>query len=250
MTTSLQLPVVRDIELMYGSGAVVPIDLGLDLSVFGTYGSDYYLAAGHEGPGFPFQVSILSASAGRVALGVDPYAVTPEITGSPWRLFLVGESAEDPPTLLRTLAWGRVTLVTPKTISAGSPLYHAVEMVAGDEFTFQVNLNTNITGKNLGASLFSRADGLVLDVFNPLTLPMAVVSSATGLVKVTIDESQSSTCVGGGASWWLRDYSSEAVLRAGPVTAYLPTSSAAAPADSIGESVSAAPTPNLGSVFL
>ena len=252
MTTSFQLPVLRNLELITGNATTIPIELGLNLSSFGTYGQDYGINARVGGE--VVAVSIVSATAGSVSISVPSNQSFAIADGRGWNMWLSATSSADPQFQVRTLAWGRVKVVTPKTISPDSPIYHAVEMVAGDEFTFNVNLNTNITGESLAANVYSYADGVRFDdaySTPPASMPLSVVSHAAGIVQVTVRERQSIVCRGGGASWWLRNSSTGSVLRAGPVIAYSESSASAAPSSPIGSSPAAAPTPpNLGSVFL
>lgn len=233
MTTSFQLPVVRDIELFQGNPVTIQLELGLNLSAFGSYGIVAYVGSS------ALSVSVVSATTGVVTVSI-PSSLSVE-DGALWQLRFSAPSSADPEYQLRTLAWGRVKVVTPKTISPASSIYHAVQMVSGDEFTFDVNLNANITGKFLSAGLYSFSDEIgEVGLGFPSTLHLSVLSPTTGLVQVTIGEDTSFACRGSGASWWLRDFSSSTVLRAGPVTAYVLGSSSAA----------AAAEPNLGSVFL
>lgn len=252
MTTSFQLPVLRNLELITGSATTIPIELGLNLSAFGTYGQDYAINASVGG--LAADVSIVSAPAGSVSISVPSNQSFAIADGRGWTMRLSATSSADPQFQTRTLAWGRVKVVTPKTISPDSPIYHAVEMVSGDEFTFNVNLNTNLTGASLGASVYSFADGVrFADAFStpPASMPLSVVSHAAGIVQVTVIERQSAACFGGGASWWLRNSSTGSVLRAGPVIVYSESSASAAPSSPVGSSPAAAATPpNLGSVFL
>jgi len=254
MTTSFQLPVLRNIDLMRGNPATVSIDLGVNLSVFGAYGTDYSISAVVGGQ--LASVSVVSATTGSVGISLSPSVVGQVDERGGWQLRLSAPSAADQSLQTRTLAWGRVNVTTPKTISPQSPIYHAVQMVAGDEFTFNVNLNTNITGASLGASLFSFADGLrFADAYSTPSpsLSLSVISPATGIVQVTVSEVQSRSCRGAGASWWLQDFSAGSVLRAGPVVAYQESSASAAASTPVGASSTtgaAATPPNLGSVFL
>lgn len=243
MSSSIQLPVVRDIQLIQDAAAAVPINLGVNLSAFGTHGVTYSLAAYIGNLSLSF--SIVSASAGSIVLNIPAYTQIPEAR---LRVVLLAPSAEDPSTLFRTLAWGNVSVVTPATISASSPIYHAVVMVAGDEFTFNINLNTNLTGRSIAAAMYSfgRESQAAEGTYSSY-IPVTVISPTTGLIKLTIDEDQSRASVGGGASWWLRDELGAAVLRAGPVTAYLPTSVPATPENASSEGAAAS---SLGSVFL
>lgn len=254
MTTSFQLPVLRNLEFITGNATTIPIELGLNLSAFGTYGQDYAINASVGG--LAADVSIVSAPAGSVSISVPSNQSFAIADGSGWTMRLLATSSADPQFQTRTLAWGRVNVTTPKTISPQSPIYHAVQMVAGDEFTFNVNLNTNITGASLGASLFSFADGLrFADAYSTPSpsLSLSVISPATGIVQVTVSEVQSRSCRGAGASWWLQDFSAGSVLRAGPVVAYQESSASAAASTPVGASSTtgaAAAPPNLGSVFL
>lgn len=259
MATSFQLPVVRNIEVVEGDATTVAVNVGQDLSVFGTYGQDYnifvFLDHSSPDPPPPIAASVTSAAAGGVAFDVS--SSTRLADGGLWVMQLQAPSIEDPILLRRTLAWGRMKVVTPQTISPDSPIYHAVEMVGGDEFTFNVNLNRDITGKSIVAVIYSFADWVSSDGDSAdngqqyRQLQASVISPVTGLLKVTIDEQQSYLCSGTGASWRVTDAGSGKTLLAGPVTAYAASSVPAAPLNPIGSSPAATPTPpNLGSVFL
>lgn len=243
MTTSFQLPQVQDLEVFVGSATTVSIALGFNVS-------GVSLAASAGSISLP--ISITNAAAGEISILISSAAATALYFEKSWRLVMFSTSTEDPPSAQKTLRWGRVVVVTPQTISASSPLYHAVEMAAADEFTFQVNLGVNLAGKQLAANLFSTAGGLDAPQL-PLGLPVTVISSSSGLINVTIDEHRSSALYGSGGSWVLSDVTAGAVLRAGPVKAYTEATASASPVPPAGvppESPPSPTPPQLGSIFL
>lgn len=248
MTTSSQLPVVQNLDLLLGSASTIPIALGMDLTQSSlqanAYRDDGGMVQDDDGSidgTITFPLSITNAWTGNVVLSVSSRQAYLLSGGASWHLRAIGVSAEDPPELVRTLRWGRVSVTSPAGLPSSSPLYHAVEMVSGDEFTFQVNLGTSVGAP---AATLMRADG------GSEALPLSVVSP--GIIKVTIDENLSDWIGRSqGFSWVLADSQSGAALRAGPVVAYTRRSIAGQSAAPIGEtpSVPAAPT-QIGSVFL
>lgn len=253
MTTSSQLPVVRNIDILAGAASTVQIALGTNISQ-GWLQANAYMDSGQaalEGSGFissvvPLSLSIANAATGDVAIAVSQWASFALRRGGSWDLKATGVSAEDPPDLVRTLCWGRVSVAAPAELSPSSPLYHAVEMVSGDEFTFQVNLGMSVSRISLSARLVSPSG-----TTESGGLPISVVSASQGVVNVTIDEDTSRAVGTEGWSWILLNSQTNAALRAGPITAYRRSQLAGSSAPPVG-STSAAQSapPQIGSVFL
>lgn len=253
MTTSSQLPVVQNIDLLMGSASTIPIALGMDISQASLQATAYMDAgqAQREDSFFissthPLPLSITNAWTGDVVISFSRHVSFVLRNGGSWDLRATGVSAEDPPELVRTLRWGRVSVSVAAELPSSSPLYHAVEMVSGDEFTFQVNLGTSLSGIQLSASLVNERG------YSSSALPVSVVSESQGIVKVTIDEAASGAAGSrDGWSWVLLNSQSQSVLRAGPVVAYTRRRLAGTSSPPIGEttSVPAAPA-QIGSVFL
>lgn len=253
MTTSSQLPVVRNIDLVAGAASTVQIAIGTNISQGSLQANAYmdYGQAALEGSGFissvvPLSLSITNAATGDVTISASPWASFALRGGGSWDLKATGVSAEDPPDLVRTLCWGRVSVATPAELSPSSPLYHAVEMVSGDEFTFEVNLGMSVSGASLSARLVKPSG-----TTESGGLPVSVVSASQGVVRVTIDEDTSRAVGTEGWSWVLLNSQTNATLRAGPITAYRRSQLAGSAAPPVG-STSAAPSApqQIGSVFL
>lgn len=251
MTTSSQLPVVRNIDLLHDTAASVAINLGFSIS--GTLTASAKLFSGFTTEGtnvLSLPVSVANHSTGEIVIPFTSANTYTLDNGAAWELKASDVSAEDPPELVRTLAWGRISVVSQADLSSSSPLYHAVEMVNGDEFTFQVNLGMSVSGMSLSARLVLPPGAGGFTNLSVLALPVSVVSASQGTVRVTIDETRSGWVDGPGWGWVLENTQSQAVLRAGPVTAYTRDSISGPLSSGIGEAVAAPAAPNLGSVFL
>lgn len=236
MQTVSQLPILRNIEVFNQATLVIPISLG-----FNTAGMTVYAYALWSQGSQQLPVTVVSSATGSITVTVPP--TLPAVSGMTWRLETYEVSAEDPANARRTRMWGAVNIVTPSSLSPDSPLYLKVEMAAGDEYTFQVNLGVNISGKTLYAgALYTDETGTV-----GRSLPVSVTSASTGIVRVTVPEAVSFGIANdGNATWSLFSPGavalSQDVYRAGPIVCYLnPTGGAGAAA--------AAPA-QLGSVFL
>ena len=251
MTTSSQLPVVRNIELLRDTAASISIALGFSISGSLTASAKLFSGFTTEGTNvLSLPVSVANHSTGEIVISFTSANTYTLRNGAAWELKASGVSAEDPPELVRTLAWGRISVVSQADLSSGSPLYHAVEMVSGDEFTFQVNLGMSVSGMSLSARLVLPAGAGGFTDLSVLNLPVWVLSASSGLIKVTIDETRSGFVDEPGWGWVLENAQSQTVLRAGPVTAYTRDSISGPLSTGVGEAVAAPAVPNLGSVFL
>lgn len=250
MTTSSQLPAVQNIELFKSTATSVAMSLGY--SVPGTLTASARLFSGFTQEGsniLSIPVSVTNYTTGAIVLSFSANDADALRNGAAWDLKSSSASSIDPPELIRTLLWGRIAVATPGNLSSNSQLYHAVEMVSGDEFTFQVNLGTSVSGVTLAARLLPSSAGGFTNQ-DDLNIPVRVVSASEGVVSVTIDETASGWIRDTGWGWMLTNASTGAVLRAGPVNTYTRESISRAPTAGVGETTVAPKIPNLGSVFL
>lgn len=242
MATVSQLPTTLNIDVFGGASSTVTVPLGVNIS--GLTMVAYADVPGGSGVQ-SIPVSVVSAQQGTVSLSFSSlFTNTLAGVGRPvsWQLRSIGLSSEDPVDLVRTLRWGVIRTTTQQTVSPESPLYLAIQMVEGDEYTFQVNLGVDLSGLTIVASTFF--DG-AQQVPNFLT---TVVSAPLGIVKITVDEQVSSMAAFLSAdSWSLRGFSGNGdvtVFRAGPFMCYRSNQQPA-----VAESV-AAQGVQLGLVFL
>lgn len=242
MSTVSQLPTAQDIDVFAGADAAVTVNLGINIS---SYSMVAYATNGAVSRTIP--LTVVSASTGVVALSLSSILTAEMISGS-WSWWMAGRvaSAVDPPFATVTMRWGKVRAASALNVPSDSALYLAVEMVAGDEYTFTVSTNTNLTGYSLSAYA---SDG----VENTSLIPASIVSAAAGTVRVTIDEDVSFSLINGGV-WYLFGFSpggSNVALKAGPVRCYSPATPTGASQPIGASAVSSAPTPpQLGSIFL
>jgi hypothetical protein len=239
MPTASQLPVRQDIAVFQSTQQVVPISLGVNIIGMTVLAVARWMEVGeYEVAEIPS--TVVSASLGNVSL-VIPQSLPagPAIT---WTLVTYEPSSEDPVAAAKTRRWGVINVVTPSTLTPDSPNYLKIEMVAGDEYTFQVNLGVDVTGQ----SLYAIASFVSAGEYESQLFGVSVLSAATGLVKVTISETASSQISNDpSAAWSLMAYgvgNANTLYRAGPIVCYSsPTTSSAGAGSGAGQ---------IGSVFL
>lgn len=244
MSVATQLPPLQDIEVFSGADSSVTIALGVNVT-----GLAVSAAAYSADDSLAIPLSVTNATSGTVSLSFTGSLAGQLLGGfSSYAVVTAGASAVDPPVAVRTVRWGRIRVVTSDTISEDSPLYQAVEMVAGDEYTFSVDLGSSLAGWGGVFASMKVADD------STESLIASITSAGLGIVSVTIDETSSNMAIAGGASWRLNGISpsgSSVLLRAGPLRCY--PRSRPRVQSSVGEGVVTVTPPSpsqLGSVFL